>query len=171
MSEIRIHLSFRFSFTVGGEGAARLWGVKAGAATAGGLMEGVKENADAPEGVSEGGLEAKEKPEAPEPNAVDPPRLKAEGAEVEHVVGTGKIDDACVDAAICTPAVGPMLNGAKEEDAAGAAGVGAAADARPRLGNDAGTDVMEDELLLGCVVKEPVDREKICFQLTSLNSG
>lgn len=161
-----IYLSFRLSFTVGGEGAARLWGVGAGAgdgaATVDGLMEGVKENAEGAEGVSEGGLEAKEKPEDPEPKGVDPPREKAEGAEVEHVVGTEKMNEDDDDD---TGTVGTMLNGAVEEEATGAGGVEVAAAVRPRFGNVAGADGMEAAILGGWIAKEPVNRKEICFHL------
>lgn len=109
-----IYLSFKFSFTVGGEGAARLWGVGdgAGAATADGLMEGVKEKAEGADGVSEGGLEAKEKLDVPEPNGVGPPREKADAPAVEFVVGTEKVKDDDDDD---TGAEGAMLNGAADE--------------------------------------------------------
>lgn len=109
-----IYLSFKFSFTVGGEGAARLWGVGdgAGATTADGLMEGVKEKAEGADGVSEGGLEAKEKLDVPEPNGVGPPREKAEAPAVEFVVGTEKVKDDDDDD---TGAEGGMLNGAADE--------------------------------------------------------
>lgn len=173
MFEMTIYLSFRFSFTVGGEGAARIWGVEAEAvaATADGFMEGVKENAEGAEGVSEGGLEAKEKPEDPEPKAVDPPREKAEGAAVEHVVGTEKLNDDDDDDNTCPPAVGTMLNGAVEEEAVRAGRVEAAADVRPRFGNDAAADVMEAKPLGGCVAKEPANRKEICFHLISSHVG
>lgn len=133
-------------------------------------MEGVKENAEGAEGVSEGGLEAKEKPEDPEPKAVDPPREKAKGAAVGHVVGTEKLNDDDDDNP-CPPAVGTMLNGAVEEEAVGAGGVEAAADVRPRFGNDAGADVMEAKPLGGCVAKEPANRKEICFNLISSHVG
>lgn len=166
MPKIMIYLSFRFSFTVGGEGAARLWGVGtgAGATTAGGLTEGVKENAEGAEGVSEGGLEAKENPEDPEPKGVDPPREKAGGAPGEHVVGTEKMK---LDDDDDTGAVGTMLNGAAEEEAAGAGGVETAAEVRPRAGNVTGADVMEAAILGGWVAKEPVNRKEMCFHLIS----
>lgn len=117
-------------------------------------MEGVKENAEGAEGVSEGGLEAKEKPEDPEPKGVGTPREKAEGAEVEHVDGTEKLkpDD---DAADDTGAVGTTLNGAAEEEAEGAGGVEAAAEVRLMFGNVVGADGMEAAILGGWAAKEP----------------
>lgn len=167
MSKITIYLSVRFSFTVGGEGAARLWGdgAEAVAATADGLMEGVKEKAEGAEGVSEGGFEAKEKPEDPEPKPVDPPMEKAEAAEMEHVVGTEKLndDDDDTDDGTGPPAVGTMLNGALEEEAVGAGGVEVAADVRPRFGNVAGADVLKAAILGGCVSKEPANRKELAF--------
>lgn len=146
--------------------AARLCGVGDGAGAAAGLMVGAKENAEGPAGVSEGGLEANEKPDAPETNAEDPPRVKAEGVAVEHVVGTGKTDEADVVAtagAAGPPVVGPRLKGdenkeeekEEEEDA-----VCAAAEATPRLGNEMGAEVAEDELLGGFAAREPVEQTK-----------
>lgn len=63
-----IYLSFRFSFTVGGDGAAVLCGTRAEAvvAPAAGLIEGENKNAEGAEGVSVRGLGAKEKPVDPE---------------------------------------------------------------------------------------------------------
>lgn len=132
-------------------------------------MEGVlRENAESPEGVSEGGLEAKEKLEGPEPKGADPPRVNtegsegtegtegAEGAEVaENVVGTEKVnpDDD-------TGAVETKLKGAAEEEAAaGTEELEAAAEVKPRFGNDAGTDGMEVASLAGWGAKEPVNRK------------
>lgn len=144
------NLSFRFIFTICGEAAAMLCGVDAGGATADGLIEGVKEKAESAEGVSEGGLEAKEKPEDPEPKGAVTPREKAEGAEVAFVVGTEKMkpDDDDDD----TGAVTATLNGAAEEEAAGAE---AAAEVRPRFGNVAGADGVKAAILGGWVAKEP----------------
>lgn len=90
----------------------------AGGATGVGLIDGAKENADGAEGVSEGGLEANEKPEDPDPNAVDATRVAAEGAEAAHVFGTENVnDDEDIED------VGAMLNdGAADEAAAGAGG-------------------------------------------------
>lgn len=140
-----------------GAGVGAGVGVGAGAVTAGGLMEGVlKENAESAEGVSEGGLEAKEKTEDPEPKGVGPPREKAGVAEVAQVDGTEKVKP---DADEETGAAGPMLNGAAEEEAAGAGGVDAAAEARPRFGNVAGPDGMEAATLGGWTAKEPVNRK------------
>lgn len=155
-----IYLSFRFSFTVGGEGAAMLWGVGTGATIAGGLMEGVKENAEGADGVSDGGLEAKEKPEDPDPKGVDPPRENTEGAEVAHVVGTEKLkpdDEADDDGG----AAGTMLNGAAAVEAAGGGAGEAAAGVRPRFGNVAGADGMEAAYLGGGAAKEPANRKYI----------
>lgn len=165
MSKITIYLSFRFNFTVGGEGAARIWGdgAEAVAATAGGLMEGVKEKAEGAEGVSDGGFVAKEKLEDAEPKAVDPPREKAEVAVMEHVDGTEKLND---DDDGGPPAGGTILNGAVEEEAAGAGGMEAAADVRPRFGNVAGADVLKAGILGACAPREPANREEIFFQLT-----
>lgn len=127
-------------------------------------MEGVlRENAESAEGVSEGGLEAKEKLEDPEPKGADPPRVNAEGtdgaegAEVaENVFGTEKVnpdDDA--------GAVETKLNGAtEEEEAAGTEVMEAAAEVKPRFGNDAGTDGMEVASLAGWDAKEPVNRKQ-----------
>lgn len=114
-------------------------------------MEGVKENAEGAEGVSEGGLEAKEKPKDPEPKGVGPPREKAEGAEgeEEHVVGTEKLKPE--DDAADTGTAGTMLNGAAEEEAAGAWGVEAAAEVKLRFGKFAGADGMEAAIFGGCV--------------------
>lgn len=168
------NLSFRFDFTVSVEGVVILWGVGAGAgagveagvgvgagagagaATADGLMEGVlKENADGAEGVSEGGLEAKEKLEDPDPTdpkGVVPPRENTEGAEVAQVDGTEKVKPDDDDD---TGTVGTMLNGAAEEEAAGAGGVEAAAEVRPRFANAAGVDGVEAAALGSWVAKEP----------------
>lgn len=148
------NLSFRLSFTVGGEAVAMFWGVRAGAATADGLLEGAKENAEGAEGVSEGGLEPNEKLEDAEPKGVGAFREKADGAAVAHVVGTEKLkpdDDTAED----TGAAGTMLNGAADEEAAGAGGVEAAAEVRLRFGNAAGADGMEAAILGGWVAKEP----------------
>lgn len=118
-------------------------------------MEGVKEKAEGAEGVSEGGLDAKEKPEDAEPKGVDPPREKAGAAAL--VVGTEKLnDDEEDDDDTCPTPGGTMLNGAADAEAVGA---GAAA-AKPNFGNDAGAGAMEAELLVGCVAKEPANREK-----------
>lgn len=137
-----------------GAGVGAGVGVGAGAVTTGGLMEGVlKENAESAEGVSEGGLEAKEKGE---PKGVDPPREKAGVAEVAQVDGTVKVKPDADDE---TGAVGTMLNGAAEEEAAGAGGVDAAAEARPRFGNVAGPDGMEAATLGSWTAKEPVNRK------------
>lgn len=165
MLDIKPYLSFRFSFTVGAKGAAaRLCGVGDGAGAGAGLMVGAKENAEGPAGVSEGGLEANEKPEAPETNAEDPPRVKAEGVVVEQVVGTGKMDEADVVVAAAatgatgTPAGGPKLKGDENEVEEGAVGAaGTAAEATPRLGNKPGAEVAENELFGGFAAKEPVE--------------
>lgn len=135
-------------------------GAGAGVVAAGGLMEGVlKENAESAEGVSEGGLEAKEKTEDPEPKGVDPPREKAgvaEVAEVAQVDGTEKVKP---DEEEETAAVGTMLNGAAEEEVAGAGGVDAAAEVRPRFENAAGPDGMEAATLGGWTAKEPLNKK------------
>lgn len=125
-------------------------------------MEGVKEKAEGAEGVSEGGFEAKAKPADAEPKAVDPPREKAEVAEMEHVEGTEKLND---DDDAGPPAGGTILKGAVEEEAAGAGGVEAAADVRPRFGNVAGADVLKAGILGVCATREPANRKGICFQL------
>lgn len=150
MLVIRTYLSFRFSFIVGAKGAAaRLCGVGPGAGATAGFTVGAKEKAEGPEGVSEGGLEANEKPDAPETNAEDPPRLKAEVAAA--VVGTGKTDEVDV-VTTGMPVMGPMLKGDDEEEKEGAAGAGgAAAEATLRLGK-----VAEDELVGVFAAKEPV---------------
>lgn len=124
-------------------------------------MEGVlKENAEGAEGVSEGGLEAKEKPEDPEPKGVVPPRENTEGAEVAQVDGTEKEkpDDDDDD----TGAVGPMLNGAAEEEAAGAGGVEAAAEVR--FAYVVGADGIEAAVLGSWVATGPMNRKENGFQ-------
>lgn len=126
----------------------------AGAWAAAGLIVGAKENAEGPEGVSEGGLEANENPDAPDTNAEDPPRLKAEGAAA--VVSTGKIDEADVVAG--APVVDPMLKGDEEEEKEGAVGAGGAAgEGTPRLGKPLGVEVAEDEHVGVFAAKEPVE--------------
>lgn len=139
-----VNLSARFSFTVGGEAAAILWGVGVGSgdATAAGLMGGAKEKAEGAEGVSEGGL-AKEKLEGPGPKGAVVATEKAGGAEEAQVVGTekAKLDDDAED----TGGAGATLNGAAEGAAAGARRAGAAAGGKPRFGNVAGADGMEAE--------------------------
>lgn len=117
-------------------------------------MGGVKENAEGPEGVSEGGLEANEKLEAPETNAEDPPRVKAEGMAVEDVVDVGKIDEADDIIAAGMPVIGPMLKRDEEEGGT----VGATAEATPMFGNELGAEVAEDELLGGFAAKEPTEQ-------------
>lgn len=173
-----VYLPLRFSFTVGGEGAAMVCGVGAGAgagaevaagagtgaATAEGLMVGANENAEEAEGVSEGGFEAKENPEGADPNAVDPPRENADGAAVAHVDGTEKEK---LDEANDVGFVGPMPNGAAEKEAAGAGGVETAAGVRLRLENVAGADGMEAATLGAGVAKDPVNRKQISFLLIS----
>lgn len=125
----------------------------AGAGAAAGLTVGAKENAEGPEGVSEGGLEANEKPAAPETNAEDPPRVKAEGAAA--AVGTGKMAEADV-VTTGTLVVGPMLKGVEEEAKEGAVGAGGAAvEATPRLGKALGAEVAKDELVGVFAAKEP----------------
>lgn len=139
------NLSLKLGFIVGGVATAMLWGAGAVEATGNGLVEGaLKENADSAEGVSEGGLEAKEKPEAPEPKIVDPLSEKADGADVAHVEGTEnvKLDDD----------IGAMLNGAEEE--ATVAGGVEAAEAGHRVGNAAGPDGI-DGAALWDIVTEP----------------
>lgn len=109
------------------------------------MIEGLlKVNAKGAEGMSGAGLEANEKLDDPEPKGVDPPREKAEGAEVEPVVGTEnmKLDDEDD-----TGAAGTVLNGAVEEEAAVVGGVEAAAEERVRFGNAAGPDGMEAAVL------------------------
>lgn len=161
MLEIRRYLSFRFSLTVGATGAAaRLCGVGAGVRAGDDLIVGAKENAEGPEGASEGGLEAKEKPDAPDTNAEDPPRLKAEGAAT--VVGTGKTEEADVVASARAPFVGAMPKGGEEEQKDGAVGAGgAAAEATPRLGKPLGAEVVEDELVGAFAAKEPVGKKAV----------
>lgn len=117
----------------------------------------LKEKAEGAEGVSEGGFEAKEKPDDPEPKGAEPPREKAEGPEVEQVVGMEKVKP---DAADDTGAFGTMLNGAAAEEVAGDGKLEAAAGVRPRLGNAAGADGIEAAILGGWVAKEPVKEQK-----------
>lgn len=117
----------------------------------------LKEKAEGAEGVSEGGFEAKEKPDDPEPKGAEPPREKAEGPEVEQVVGMEKVKP---DAADDTGAFGTMLNGAAAEEVAGDGELEAAAGVRPRLGNAAGADGIEAAILGGWVAKEPVKEHK-----------
>lgn len=144
------NLSFKFSFTLGGEAVARPWGAGTEAAAADGLMgAGLRENAEGADGVSEGGLEANLKPEDPEPKGMAPPMEKA---EVEHVTGTEKVKLADADD---TGAVGTMLNEAAEEEEAAAGGVEAAGKEKPRFGNAAGADMVEAAILGGWVTKEP----------------
>lgn len=148
----------RFSLTVGGEALTRLWDVEAGAANAGGLMEGaLKENAEGAAGVSEGGLEVKEKVDDPEPKGADPPRENAEGVEVvEQVVGTEKVK---LDVDDDTGAAGTMLNGALEDEGGRAGAVETAADVKPMFGNGTGAAETGAAILAGCVAKEPVRRK------------
>lgn len=169
-----LYLSLRFSFTVGGEGAATLCravvgaGSGAGVATVDGLTEGVKENAEGAEGVSEGGLEPKEKPEEPEPKGAEPPREKAAGAAVEEeevAAGTEKTKEEEEEEEAAAAAVGTMLKREEEEEAAGAGGVAAAAGARLRLGKTAAADGMEAAALGGCAAKEPVKRRRNVLSL------
>lgn len=110
----------------------------------------MKKNAEAAEGASEGGLEAKEKPEDPEPKGV-----AAAGAEVEHVAAAEKLNVEDDDTG--PPTVGTMLNGAVEEEADRPGRVEAAADVIPRFGNVAGAGVIEAAFLGGWVAKKPVD--------------
>lgn len=149
-----------------GAGAGAIIGavVRAGAGAGAGLIEGLpEENAKGAEKTSEVGLGAKEKLEDPEPKTVDPPREKADGDEELPVLGTEKIKPDDEDD---TGAVGTMLNGATEEEAAVAGGVEAAAEERLRFGNVAGPDGMEAAVLGGLTAKEPVNR-KNCFNLIS----
>lgn len=161
MLDTRTYLSFRFSFTVGATGAAaRLCSVGAGAGAGAGFTVEAKENAEGPEGVSEVGLEANEKPDAPETNAEDPPRVKVEGVTAAAVVGTGKMDEVAV-VATGTPFMGPMPKGDGEEEKEGATGAdGAAAETTPRLGKALGAEVAEDELEGVIAAKEPVEQSK-----------
>lgn len=112
----------------------------------------LKEKAEGAEGVSEGGLEANGKPKV-----AGAPRVKAEGAEVEQVVGTEKVKPAADDD---TGALGTTLNGAVIDEVAGAGELETAAGVRPRLGNAAEADGMEAASLGGWVAKAPVNREK-----------
>lgn len=143
MTNIMIYLSFRFSFTVGGDGAAVLWGTGAEAvvATAAGLIEGENINAEGAEGVSVRGLGANEKPVDPEQKGVD-----EETAGVENVVGTEKTNDDDDDTGPIV--VGATLKGAVGTEAAGAGRVEAAA-VSPRFGNVASAEVTKAALLGG----------------------
>lgn len=104
-----MYLSFRFSFTVGGEGAAILWRDGSEAVAAGATVDGLiveeNRNADCAEGVSEGGLVAKENPKDPEPNG-------AEAVEDERALVTEKPNDD--DGGTGPLAVGTTLKGPAE---------------------------------------------------------
>lgn len=147
-----MYLSFRFSFTVGGEGAARLWrdgseAVAAGA-TVGVLMLEEKRNADCAEGVSAAGLVAKENPRDPEPKGAE-----ADVVEDERALVAEKPNDDASGGGTGPLAVGTTLKGPAE-----AGRVGAAADARPRLGNAAGAEATDAPLLGGGTAREPAQR-------------
>lgn len=145
-----MYLSFRFSFTVGGQVAAILWrdgsvAVAAGTTVDGLMVEGNR-NADCAEGVSEGGLLAKENPKDPEPKGAE-----AEAVEDESALVTEKPNDDDDDEDTGPLAVGTTLKGPAE-----AGRVAAATDERPRLGNTAGAT--EAALLGGCISNKPVQR-------------
>lgn len=122
-----------------GEGAAILWSEGPEAVPAGttvdGLMEEENRNADGAEEVSEGGLVAKVNPEDPEP--VEESALVTEKTNDDDVEGTG-----------------PLAAGTTLKVPAVAERVEAAAEARPRLGNAAGAEVIE-AALGGCTANEP----------------
>lgn len=153
-----MYLSFRFSFMVGGEGAAILWRDGSEAVAAGATVDGLiveeNRNADCAEGASEGGLGAKENPKDPEPKGAE-----AEAVEDERALATEKPNDDDDDDGGTGPlAVGTTLKGPAE-----AGRVGAAADARPRLGNAAGAEAIEAPLLGGAAANEPAQRLFFCL--------
>lgn len=143
------YLSFRFSFMVGGEGAAILWrdGPAAGpdGTAADGFME-ENRNAGGAAEVSGGGLGAKVNPEDPEPNGAEVVAVEEESALVTEK--TNDDDDAA-------GGTGPLAVGTTLKVPAAAERVEAAADARPRLGNAAGAGSIEAALLGGCTANKP----------------
>lgn len=146
-----MYLSLRFSFTLGGEGAAILWSgpeAVAAGATVDGLMEEENRNADGAEGVSEGGLVAKENPEDPEPKGAE-----AGAAEEESALVTEKTNGDDDDEGARPLAVGATQKGPAE------AGRVEAAFPRPRPGNAAGTEAIGAALLDGCTANEPAQRK------------
>lgn len=144
-----MYLSFRFSFMVGGEGAAILWSDGPEAVPAGttvdGLMEEENRNADGAEEVSEGGLVANVNPEDPEPKGAEVEAVEEESAFVTEKTN----DDDDVDG------TGPLAVGTTLKVPAVAERVEVAADAGPRLGNAAGAEAIEVALLGGCTANKP----------------
>ena len=83
---------------------------------------------------------------------------------MEPVGGTEKEK---ADEDVVTGAVVAKPNRAAVEEATGAAGVGAAADVRPRFWNTAGADGKEAAAFGGWAAKEPVNRRNMRCHLIS----
>lgn len=131
---------------MGGEGAAILWSGGPAGTTVDGLTEEENRNADGAEEVSEGGLVAKVNPEDPEPKGAEVVAVEEESALVTEK--TNDDDDE-------VGGTGPLAAGTTLKVPAVAERVEAAADARRRLGNAAGTEAIEAALLGGCTANEP----------------
>lgn len=133
---------------VGGEGAATLWRDGPEAAPAGTAADGFIEenrNAGGAAEASGGGLGAKVNSEDPEPNGAEAVAVEEESALVTEKTNddddVGGAGPPAVETTLKVPVVAERVE--------------AAVDARPRLGNAAGAELIEAALLGGCTANEP----------------